>query len=979
MVDSPARSRPSLPSGTVTFLMTDIEGSSLLYEQDELAARQTVARHNQLLSAGIEARDGAVIRPRAEGDSIFAVFARVSDAVTAAIEIQQALQREPWPTGRPLRVRMALYTGEAELRENDYFGAAVNRCARMRDAAHGGQVLACAITAEMVRGAIPAGAELRDLGEHHFRNIAQPLRVFQLAHPDLLSEFPPIRSLMKFATNLPSQLTSFVGRERELAEVKRQLEQSRLLSLIGTGGAGKTRLAIQAASELLEEFPDGVWLVELAALSDPDLVASAVAAALGLSQAPGRPSLDILVDHLQSRAPLLVLDNCEHLIVACARLVEALLRACPRLRILVTSREPLGIAGEIAWRVPSLALPELPARSTGGRGAVGRLPGAAVLCEYESVRLFVDRAQAVQPGFPVTDQTAQAVAQICHRLDGIPLALELAAARVKVLTIVQIATRLDDRFRLLTGGARTALRRQQTLRAAIDWSYDLLSDRERAVLRRLAVFAGGWTLEAAEAVCAAPSASPSRAGIISPTTAPLRETAAAAPTSGQAVESYEVLDLLSQLVDKSLVLVVESSAGEARYRLLETVRQYAQERLAEAGESTAIQQRHLNWLVDLAERAETELRGPRQVAWMDRLEAEQDNVRTALAWSVAQPEQIESTLRLVGALYRFWQVRHIAEGLGWLTQALDAVSSRGRTDLPTLQAPYARAAIGAGVLARDLGDIRTARRWIEESLAVRRALGDPWGIGQALNNLVSVEMIERNFEAARTAVEESIAIWRELGDPWGLSRALGGFGELLMVQGEVSAATAALDESMALARSINDVQLLSWQRHHLAGLLLQSGDYGRAEELLLESEALQREMNDQYALGRVLADLGLLATRRGDHARAARLLRESVEIFSTLGNLGGLSQAIWRLAELAALQVQAERAARLHGAATALRDRAGAEAALMHTDVVDVRALIQGESGEQAYAVAYLEGQMMTLEQAVAYAQEGPGQERSAP
>ena len=309
--------------------MTDIEGSSLLYEQDELAARLTVARHNELMTGGIERRDGAVIRPRAEGDSIFAVFARVTDAVTAALEIQQALHQERWPTGTPLRVRMALYTGEAELRNDDYFGAVVNRCARMRDAAHGGQVLLASITAEMARGALPAAVDLRDLGEHRFRNIAQPERVFQLLHPDLPSEFPPIRSLKTFSTNLPSQLTSFVGRERELAEVKQHLEESRLLSLIGTGGAGKTRLALQAASDLLETFPDGVWLVELAALSDPDLVPSAVVAALGLSQAPSRPAIELLVEHLQARAPLLVLDNCEHLIAACARLAERLLRTCP--------------------------------------------------------------------------------------------------------------------------------------------------------------------------------------------------------------------------------------------------------------------------------------------------------------------------------------------------------------------------------------------------------------------------------------------------------------------------------------------------------------------------------------------------------------------------------------------------------------------------------------------------------------------------
>jgi class 3 adenylate cyclase len=360
MVDRPAGSTASLPSGTVTFLMTDIVGSSLLYERDETGARRAVARHHTLLSEGIHRRGGAVIRPRNEGDSVFAVFARAGDAVTAAVEIQRVLAQEAWPADLAIQVRMALYTGEAELRDDDYFGGAVNRCARMRDAAHGGQVLLCAVTTELVRATLPAGAALRDLGEHRFRNIAQPLHVFQVSHPALPSDLPPIRSLATFATNLPSQLTSFVGRRREIADVKARLEERRLVSLIGSGGAGKTRLALQAASELLESFTDGVWLVELAATGDPGLVPRTVVAALGLREGSDRDPTDLLIEYLQGRAPLLVLDNCEHLIAACARLVERLLRVCPRLRILVTSREPLGIAGEIAVRVPSLSLPEPP-------------------------------------------------------------------------------------------------------------------------------------------------------------------------------------------------------------------------------------------------------------------------------------------------------------------------------------------------------------------------------------------------------------------------------------------------------------------------------------------------------------------------------------------------------------------------------------------------------------------------------------------
>ena len=434
-----------------------------------------------------------------------------------------------------------------------------------------------------------------------------------------------------------------------------------------------------------------------------------------------------------------------------------------------------------------------------------------------------------------------------------------------------------------------------------------------------------------------------------------------------------MLDLLSRLVDKSLVLADGGAEGEARYRLLETVRQYAQERLAEAGEAAASGSATATgswaWPSGPSRSCAGRTRWPGWSGWRPST----TTCAPALAWSVAQPEHVEATLRLVGALYRFWQVRHIGEGLGWLTQALEATTSRGQIDLPMLQAPYAKAAIGAGVLGRDLGDLQTARRWMEQSLAIRRTLGDRWGIGQVLNNLATIETIERNYEAARTVTEESVAIWREVGDPWGLSRALGNLGEVLMVEGDVAAATAALDECLTLARAINDVQLMSWQRHHLAGLLLQSAEYGRAEELLLESETLQREMGDRYALGRVLADLGMLATRRGDHERAARLLQESIDLFSALGNLGGVGQVLWRLAEDEAVQGRADRAARLLGAATALRERAGADAPLIPTDAVDVLARVQADLGEQASTAAQREGRMMTVEQAVAFALEGAG------
>ena len=564
---------PDLPTGTVTFLLTDIERSTHLWEQHPEAMPAALARHEVLVSEVVQEHGGVVVKSRGEGDSLFAAFARAVDAVVAAGALQQVLHAEPWPEGLVLRTRLAVHTGDAELRAGDYYGAAVNRCARLRAIAFGGQTLLSLATQELVRDRLPVGATLRDLGEHRLRDLVRPERVFQLDVPGVPTELRPLRSLEAFPNNLPVQLTSFIGRERELAEVKQLLEHHRLVTFTGAGGTGKSRLSLQVAADLMDAYPDGVWLVELAPLTDPRLVPGAVADVLGLREEAGRPLLGTLADVLRTKALLLILDNCEHLIGACAELAEALLRQSTQLRILASSREALGIAGEQPFRVPSLSLPD-PRRLSSTTPDL-----ATALSQSEAVRLFIDRVVTIQPHFHVTNRNAPAVAQICHRLDGIPLAIELAAARVKVLPVEQIASRLDDRFRLLTGGSRTALPRQQTLRALIDWSYDLLSETERTLLRRLSVFAGGWTLEAAEAVCA-----------------------------GDGVDEYDVLELLTHLVDKSLALPEEHD-GDVRYRLPETVRQYARDRVLEAGEAAPLAERHLAYCLAFSERAEPELWG----------------------------------------------------------------------------------------------------------------------------------------------------------------------------------------------------------------------------------------------------------------------------------------------------------------------------------------------------------------------------------
>ncbi|HWE61630.1 MAG TPA: adenylate/guanylate cyclase domain-containing protein, partial [Chloroflexota bacterium] len=712
----------ALPTGILTFLMTDVEGSTALWEDNPEAMRTALARHDALLDEALDQYGGRQIKERGEGDSIFAVFRQASSAVAAACAIQQALQAEPWPTGAPLRVRIGLHTGEAELRDIGYYGPVVNCTARLRSLGHGGQILLSQVTAQLVSAALPDGITLRPMGHHTLKGLRQPVDVFQVLHPALPAEFPPLASPQAPRHNLPETLSSFIGRELEQQEVSALLSRPparhRLVTLTGTGGTGKTRLALAVASTVVDTFEDGVWLVELATLTDPALVPQAVANALGQREEPGRSVLATVIDYLKSRRLLLVLDNCEHLVAACAEVASALLHACAQLHILATSREALDVAGEHRYRVPSLAVPDL-----------GHyLPTPAVMRRYEAVQLFEERARSRRRDFSVTGTNMRAVAQICARLDGIPLAIELAAARVGALPVEGIAARLDDCFRLLTGGPRTVLPRQQTLRASLDWSFDLLSEPERALLRRLSTFAGGCTLAAAEAICA-----------------------------GTGVEEWDVLDLLDQLVNKSLVVLDElpEHGDEPRYRLLETVRHYGQEKLAatpmgEVPERVVVGDRHLGWYLALAEQAEPALVGPEQALWLARLEAEHDNLRAALRHALEHGQR-EPGLRLAGALWRFWYTRgHLSEGRGWLDELL--ADGAGAASL------RARALRGAGVLAYNQGDFARAVALTEQSLALYEQLGERQGVAATLNLLGYVAVKQGDGARACTLSEASLAL-----------------------------------------------------------------------------------------------------------------------------------------------------------------------------------------------------------------------------
>lgn len=693
---------------------------------------------------------------------------------------------------------------------------------------------------------------------------------------------PPLPTPKEPPCNLPLPLTSFIGREREIAEVTRLLTTTRLLTLTGAGGCGKTRLALQVAADVLGAYPDGAWLVELAALADPTLVAQAVAAAIGAREIPGSTVTDSLVDYLRTKSLLLILDNCEHVVGAAAQLVDALLRRCPGVRVLSTSREALGGAGETAWRVPSLAVPPAFAAND---ASLERLT------TYGAVRLFIDRALATRPGFTVTTQNASALAEICRRLDGIPLAIELAAARLRVLSVEQVAARLDDRFRLLTAGQRTAMPRQQTLRATVDWSYTLLSEPERVLVRRLSVFAGGWTFEAAEAVAA-----------------------------GEGIHTYAVLDLLAQLVDKSLV-IAEEQRGAVRYRLLETIRQYARDKLLDAGEAERTRARHFTTFLALAEEAEPTLRGTGDRVALDRFEAEHDNLRLALEWALAAGSS-EAALRLSGALTWFWWVRsYHDEGRRWLARALASQPDRSAARMKALH--------GAGWLAHHQREAVMARELLSESLVIARELDDRWTIALVLHHLGRVAYFDNDPATARTLGEESLAVAEETGDAW----------------------------------------LIAWALHLLGLAAHIATDYPTARAYYVRSLAMRRELGYQEGIGILLILLGIVAVREEDYVEALAHYREGVEAVQAVQGPWGLLMPLASLAHVAAAQGQPLRAIRLAGAVAALGGTYQTPLIpLMETLLIEGVDLARQALTEAAYAAAWAAGQAMSLEEALAEA-----------
>lgn len=755
-----------LPTGTVTLLLADVEGSTRLWQSRPEEMTAAIARLDHTLCDVISAHDGVRPVEQGEGDSFVVAFARASDAVACAL----GLQRAPLA---PIRLRIGVHTGEVQLRdEGNYIGTTVNRTARLRDLAHGGQTVLSGITEDLVLDRLPADVWLTDLGFHQLRDFPRPERVLQLCHPDLRGDYPPLRTRENFAAQkLPVQLTSFVGRKGGMSDIRALLADNRLVTLTGAGGVGKTRLAVEVAAKVASGFDSGVAYVDLAPIIDPELVPDTVIRAVGLPDQQGRSTIDALVRFVGERRMLLVLDNCEHLLDASAALIVALQGACPAVRLLATSREPIGVAGEVSWRVPSLALAD------------------------EAIELFTDRARRVRPDFTVNNDNTAIATEICRRLDGLPLAIELAAARVRVLSLTEIRDSLHDRFRLLTGGARTAVRRQQTLRASVDWSHALLTDPERIVFARLAAFIGGFDLHAAEVVAC-----------------------------GGDVERFQVLDLITLLVDKSL-LVAESSSGVTRYRLLETVRQYSMERLGESGEAAAVRSRHRDHYTSLAAFLDAPV-GNGHEELLEQADIEIDNLRAAFAWS-RENSDTDRASQLASSLQPLWLARgRIRDGLTWFEAVL--------TDLEGARVPpavSARAFADYAVLDTYTG-AATSLEYARRALAIARDGDDPVLLARALSACGASAVYDP--EVARPYLAEAIEVARAIGDRWRLSEILSWQAYMTVMTGEPLATRAAAEEARDLADNMGDWSISRRCRWALGNAQLMIGDLKGAARQLSE-------------------------------------------------------------------------------------------------------------------------------------------------
>jgi predicted ATPase/Tfp pilus assembly protein PilF len=892
-----------------------------------------LADHDALSKAAVENNRGIVVKMT--GDGMYASFADPLDAIGAALMLELSLADSSATNGIPFRVRYGLHLGIVERRDDDLFGSPVNRAARIMKAAHGNQVLLSQAVVDRVSARLPPKVSLRDLGAVRLRDLATSEHVYQLVHPEIRQDFPALRSLEATPNNLPQQVTSFIGRERELGEIKELLEGTRLLTLLGMGGLGKTRLSLQIAADVLEKYPDGVWFVDLAPIKDPSLVPAVAAQALGVREEAAKPLTQTLCEHIREHKLLFVLDNCEHLVSGCANLAEALLRGAPDVRILATSREALHIRGEQTYQVLPLASPNPKA-------------GVEALLRSEAVQLFVERARLQKPSFSLTERDAPAVAELCARLDGIPLALELAAARMRSLSIGEINARLHDRFKLLTGGSRVALERQQTLRALVSWSYDLLQEREQMLLDRLSVFAGGFDLAAAESICGA-----------------------------EPLEPDDVIDLLSSLVEKSLVMV-EQGEGVSRYGLLETIREFAREHLSKRydllgtirefaaehlvnrGDVAATAARHCDYYLGFAKAAKKALQGSDQAEWTRRLELELDNLRSAIALALAEGVDPVLAVKFEVALMRFRILR------GYSREARNNV--RAALELPGIREPNvarAHALYVGGVLATNQSDHVEAARMLKECLEIRRSLDTPRETASALTTLATLYLQQGDLAQARDYEEEAIGIFRDLGDRIGEAIGLLNLGEISMRQGD-SDARELFERSLTIARSIKHQELESDCERNLGELALSAGDLQGARTRFARSLKVSQDAEDKRGEAITLWRFGKADAVSGDHDSARKKLADALRALQTFEMSAEALDCLEDYVKLLERAGQCESAVRTSAATTALRAMLGLPRS-PHREA-EMQARIKAarvELGDAAFDAAWSGGRTWTLDEAI--------------
>ena len=924
--------------------------------------RAALARHDDILRTAVTANNGSVIKTT--GDGLHAVFSTARSAVDAAVTAQKQLAAEAWPAIAPnrLKIRIGIHTGEAEERDGDYFGPPVNRAARLMAIGHGGQVLLSSVTARLLEAALvdnlDAELSLMDMGDVRLRGLKRLEHVYQLQTDGLQAVFPPLHTETAVSGNLPQHLTSFVGRQRERSDVTHLLAETRLLTLTGPGGTGKTRLSLEVAGDVQDNYTHGVWLVELAPLSDPGAVLTAVAGLWSLRENPMMSLAQVLTDYVRGKEMLLILDNCEHLVAACARLAADLLAAAPRLTIMASSREGLSVPGETTYHLPTLRIP----------GREVSEPNA--LYAFDSVQLFLERAQSVRPGFTLTTQNAEAVGRIVRRLDGIPLALELAAARLKLLPPEQLAERLDDRFRLLTGGSRTALPRQQTLRALIDWSYDFLDPAEQTLFRQLGVFAGGWSLEAAEAVANLESA-------FSP-----EETAG--NEQSQKTRFLDVLDLLGNLVNKSLV-VMDEQEGQARFRFLETIRQYAQDRLFEAGEGPVARDRHLNYFAGLVldrlplGASETHLSlysaigSPEMMGWVGRMHAEMDNVRAAVLWALqSDPER---ALAMATKLPLFFLFEGVAiEARQWLEEAVRAVKAlepasgevgrlreilllQGRLWQGNLQ-------IGGGSHAEAVDTLQNVADRAQQ-------LEHPMLLAMALS-LQSLALVILGDPQAYDRAAEALALLEKIGKKRLQAMPLGNMAMAKMQQGDLQAAQALKERIRAIMKEESGTLVNSLQFVTLARLANQSHEYDEAEELLTLARDQFDDLGSYHFRTMAESEIGHLRRHRGDDAAAEAIYRRTIRAYEDLGHRPAVANHLETFAFITIHRAQYRHAAVLLGAAEALREQIDVDMLPDERVVYDaeVGALREAMKPDELTA-AWRSGRALDLETAVNLALSG--------